>query len=150
MRFTLLDAVVERSAERLVSVKQVSGAEEYLQDHFPGFPVLPGVFMLEALVHAGRALLGDAGRRLVLGSARAVKYGSFVRPGDTLRAEVVVSKALEGGGFELRGEATVHGPGHWAGAGALLNGNGAAKTAVSGRFVLRPVRLGTGGAGRYA
>ena len=52
MHFALIDRVVERDESRLVAVKAVSLSEEYLQDHFPSFPVLPGVFMLEALVQS--------------------------------------------------------------------------------------------------
>src|SRR4051812_18814442 len=56
MRFELIDRVLERGPGRLVAMKNVTSAEEYLGDHFPGFPVLPGVMMLEALVQAGRLL----------------------------------------------------------------------------------------------
>ena len=48
MHFTLIDRVLERTDDRLVAIKLVSAAEEYLQDHFPTFPVLPGVLMIEA------------------------------------------------------------------------------------------------------
>ena len=56
MHFRLIDRVIERQASRLVAVKQVSLSEEYLQDHFPTFPVLPGVLMLEAMTQAAREL----------------------------------------------------------------------------------------------
>ena len=49
MRFSLIDAIIEQSPDRIVAVKQVSLAEEYLADHFPSFPVLPGVMMIEAI-----------------------------------------------------------------------------------------------------
>lgn len=137
MHFCLVDAVLEQTSDRIVTIKQVSSAEEYLQDHFPGFPVLPGVMMIEALVQAGRLLLAPIAHdaRLVLGSARAVKYGSFVRPGEILRVEVVLSKTLEEGkGYELKAEGTVlrHA--------ASLPAD-SAPTAVSGKFTLRPIRL---------
>jgi 3-hydroxyacyl-[acyl-carrier-protein] dehydratase len=61
MHFRLIDAVVERGEDRIVAIKHVSSAEEYLQDHFPSFPVLPGVLMLEAMVQAGRELLEARG-----------------------------------------------------------------------------------------
>jgi 3-hydroxyacyl-[acyl-carrier-protein] dehydratase len=70
-------------------------AEEYLADHFPGFPVMPGVLMLEAMTQAGawliRASEDFAHSMVVLKEARAVKYGRFVEPGQTLRvtAEIV-------------------------------------------------------------
>ena len=52
MKFNLIDRIEQISDERIVAVKYVSLAEEYLADHFPTFPVLPGVMMLEA-AHAG-------------------------------------------------------------------------------------------------
>ncbi len=140
MHFDLVDAVLEREGapgepgSRIVTIKNVSAAEEYLQDHFPGFPVLPGVLMVESLVQAARRLLAGTGdARLVLGGVRAVKYGRFVRPGETLRVEVTVVKALEGGAFECKGEASV--------VGAARGEDGADAAAVSGRFTMRPVRL---------
>ena len=58
MRFVLIDRIVEvRPGQSLVAVKNLSLAEEYLADHFPGFPVMPGVLMLEALTQAGAWLI---------------------------------------------------------------------------------------------
>jgi 3-hydroxyacyl-[acyl-carrier-protein] dehydratase len=139
VHFDLVDAVLEQTADRIVTVKQVTAAEEYLQDHFATFPVLPGVLMLEAMVQAGRRLVGarmaaDA-PPLVLGTVRALKYGRFVKPGSSLRVEVSLLKALEGGAFDLKGEAVVVSHADAPGT--------EPPTAVSGRFTLRPVRLAT-------
>lgn len=144
MHFCLVDAIVERSAERVVTIKQVSAAEEYLQDHFPDFPVLPGVMMLEAMVQAGRVLLEARGfpgaSRMVLGGVRALKYGRFVRPGEALRVEVAVAKDLGDGTIELKGEGRVVRPyGAGAGEGGIVDD---AAAAVSGKFTLRPIRVG--------
>ena len=57
MKFNLVDQILEREENRIVTIKQVSQAEEYLADHFPTFPILPGVMMLEAMVQAASALL---------------------------------------------------------------------------------------------
>lgn len=58
MRFTLVDKVVElEPGRRIVAIKNLSLAEEYLADHFPGFPVMPGVFMLEAMTQASAWLI---------------------------------------------------------------------------------------------
>jgi len=98
MRFTLIDQVLERQADRLVALKNVTSAEEYLADHFPGFPVLPGVMMLETLVQAGRELLKEAARMpLILAEVRNVRYGNMVRPGQSLRVEVVLRKQRDDG-----------------------------------------------------
>jgi 3-hydroxyacyl-[acyl-carrier-protein] dehydratase len=156
MHFSLIDRVLEHSVgqsdrpDRLVAIKHVSAAEEYLQDHFATFPVLPGVLMLEAMVQAARELLvrteprfaGDAARsqpRWVLGKVRALKYGTFVPPGSTLRVEVERLKSDDRGqtgAVEFKGVGKVIHPGS-AGWGTDPS---EAATAVSGRFALRAVR----------
>ncbi|MFG0328448.1 MAG: beta-hydroxyacyl-ACP dehydratase [Phycisphaerales bacterium] len=138
MKFRLIDQVLERSADRLVAVKTVTTAEEYLQDHFPSFPVLPGVLMIEALAEAGRALLADrAGtRRLVLGEVRALRYGSFVKPGETLKLAVSLLGESGDGGWKLKGT------GYVVRAGQPDPGfDATTENAVSGRFTLRPPRV---------
>ena len=58
MRFTLIDRIVDLSpGEKITAVKNLSLAEEYLADHFPGFPVMPGVLMLEAMTQASAWLI---------------------------------------------------------------------------------------------
>ena len=93
MKFGLIDNIVELvRGERIVAVKAVSLAEEYLADHFPTFPVLPGVFMLEALTEAAAWLVRDAQdfatSIILLREAKNVTYKSFVKPGNLLRLEV--------------------------------------------------------------
>lgn len=101
MKFSLIDKVEELSPQRIVAVKYVSLAEEYLADHFPTFPVLPGVMMLEALTQAAGWLLhvrSDFARSMaVLKEAKNVKYGRFVAPGNALRVEVELAKETAGG-----------------------------------------------------
>jgi 3-hydroxyacyl-[acyl-carrier-protein] dehydratase len=101
VKFNLIDKIELLSDERLVAVKHVSLAEEYLADHFPTFPVLPGVLMLEAITQAAGWLLhhrADFGCSMaVLKEARNVKYGQFVAPGNALRIEVEWVKATAGG-----------------------------------------------------
>lgn len=133
MRFDMIDRVLETTADRLVAIKAVSGAEEYLADHFPTFPVLPGVLMLECMVQAGRRL-ADQGRNplaapLVLGRVRALKYGRFVKPGDVLRIEVTRSGGDGSDTHEFKGQVSVVGD--------------AETTAASGRFTLRPASVAT-------
>ncbi len=96
MRFTLLDRITELDpGKRITAIKNVSLAEEYLQDHFPRFPVLPGVLMLEACTQAGawlvRASEDFAHSVVVLKEARNVKYANFLSPGQqlTVTAEII-------------------------------------------------------------
>ena len=89
MRFSLLDRVTAIEPGRsITAVKAVTLSEEYLADHFPRFPVLPGVLMLEAMTQAAAwtIRLGEdfAHSIVVLRAARNVKYGDFVEPGKTL------------------------------------------------------------------
>jgi 3-hydroxyacyl-[acyl-carrier-protein] dehydratase len=97
MRFVLIDRIVDVQPGRsLTAVKNLSLAEEYLADHFPGFPVMPGVLMLEALTQAGAWLIREAEdfahSVIVLKGARTIKYGSFVEPGRQLQLRVEVQE----------------------------------------------------------
>ncbi|MBX3355657.1 MAG: polyketide synthase dehydratase domain-containing protein [Phycisphaeraceae bacterium] len=129
MHFALIDTVLEATPDRLVALKNVTLAEEYLGDHFPGFPVLPGVFMVEAMVQAARKLLESRGcPSWVLGEVKAMRYGSLVRPGESLRVEVTLDGEPGETAAGFRGSATV------------IRQGAAAETAVSGRFTMRPLR----------
>jgi 3-hydroxyacyl-[acyl-carrier-protein] dehydratase len=96
MQFTLIDRITDlQPGASIRAVKVLSLAEEYLQDHFPRFPVMPGVLMLEAMLQAGTWLvyLTENFRHstVILKEARNVKFAGFVRPGETLTvsAEIV-------------------------------------------------------------
>ncbi len=151
MHFSLVDTVLELSPSApgapgspacIVTLKNVTAAEEYLQDHFPTFPVLPGVLMIESMVQAARRLLAErdpALARHVLGSVRALKYGSFVRPGEALRVTVTLDDDSEAPLFHFKGSAEVVRPSASAPsdpASSAPNSN-----AVSGKFTLRPIAL---------
>ena len=101
MKFNLIDKVEQLSETRIVGVKYVSLAEEYLADHFPTFPVLPGVMMLEAITQAAGWLLhvrSDFGKSMaILKEARNVKYGHFVAPGNFLKVDVELLKPTDAG-----------------------------------------------------
>lgn len=94
MRFVLIDRITAlEPGRRIAACKALTLAEEYLADHFPTFPVLPGVLMLEALVQASawlvRASLDFAPALVLLKEARNVTYKSFVAPGQVLAVESV-------------------------------------------------------------
>ena len=100
MRFVLIDRITDlKPGQSLTAVKNLSLAEEYLADHFPGFPVMPGVLMLEALTQAAAWLIRDmedfAHSVIVLKKAKMIKYGSFVEPGRQLELKVTLVNAGE-------------------------------------------------------
>ena len=85
----LIDRIVELQPDvKITAVKNLTIAEEYLSDHFPQFPVMPGVLMLEAMTQAGAWLVRHSEdfshSMVVLKQANNVKYGQFVEPGQTL------------------------------------------------------------------
>jgi 3-hydroxyacyl-[acyl-carrier-protein] dehydratase len=128
MRFSLIDRIVElEPGRRIVAVKALTLAEEYLADHFPRFPVMPGVLMLEAMTQAGAWLVrvseDFAHSMVILGEAANVKYGQFVEPGQTLTvtAEIVSQNEQE---TKLKAMGKVDG-----------------QTTVSARLVLRRYNL---------
>ena len=97
MRFWLLDKIRSFQPDsELSAIKNVTLTEEYLGDHFPEFPVLPGVFMLEAATQAGAWLLrlseNFAHSVISLKEAKNIKYADFVAPGQTLEVTVSMLK----------------------------------------------------------
>ena len=100
MRFHLVDKVTELiPKQRIVTVKNLTLGEEYLADHFPTFPVLPGVLMLEALVQSAawliRASSNFAHSIIVLREARGIKYGSFLEPGQQMTITIELNGTFD-------------------------------------------------------
>lgn len=100
MKFTLIDKILSVEGNKKIrSLKNLSLSEEYLMDHFPGNPVMPGVLMLEAMVQTGAWLIRVAKdfevSLVVLSEARNVKYARFITPGDQLIVEMELLEMLE-------------------------------------------------------
>lgn len=100
MRFSLVDRITELTpGQKITAIKNLSSAEEYLADHFPGFPVMPGVLMLETLVQAGAWLLRATHdfefSMVLLQEAKALRFNSFVTPGDTLVVHAEIVKTVD-------------------------------------------------------
>jgi beta-hydroxyacyl-ACP dehydratase FabZ len=95
--FLLVDRIVEIEAERIVGIKNVTANEPFFTGHFPEFPVMPGVLIVEAMAQVAGVLvlLGvpDRKSKLVLfASIEEVKFRKPVLPGDTLRIEMKILK----------------------------------------------------------
>jgi 3-hydroxyacyl-[acyl-carrier-protein] dehydratase len=123
MRFSLIDRITAlEPGKSITAIKNLSLAEEYLADHFPGFPVMPGVLMIETLVQAGAWLMRQhedfAYSTVLLKATKAVKFINFVTPGRTLQ----VTADVQG----------------WNGAECTFKGTGtvAGETAVSAKLTL--------------
>lgn len=90
--FCFLDTITElKKNESLTALYKLAGTEEFLKDHFAGFPVMPGVLLLESLKQAASTLLAETGDKTSfyrLVRAEEVKFGCFVRPGDELKITV--------------------------------------------------------------
>ena len=113
MKFVLIDKIVSIEADnRIITVKNLSLAEEYLADHFPIFPVLPGVLLLEGLIESGSWLVRKnqdfANSMVLLKEAKNVRYGSFATPGMQIRYSVTAKK-IEQDVSSFTGEGTVDG-----------------------------------------
>jgi 3-hydroxyacyl-[acyl-carrier-protein] dehydratase len=108
MRFILIDKVISLEVgKEIKALKSVSLAEEYLADHFPTFPVLPGVLMLEGLIESASWLVRHtenfAHSMILLEQARNVKYKSFLAPASrieyTVEAKVIEENISSFTGF---------------------------------------------------
>ncbi|NIA22099.1 MAG: beta-hydroxyacyl-ACP dehydratase [Anaerolineaceae bacterium] len=129
MKFYLTDRVLElETGKRIVAVKNLSLAEEYLQDHFPSYPVLPGVLMFEAMIQAAawlqRVTTDFAQSMVVLQEARNVKYGAFFKPGTQMVVTVDLVKHESDGLWRFKGI-----------------GKTDEQTNVQGRFTLQALNL---------
>lgn len=128
MRFNQLDKITELvPGQKLHAIKCVTLAEQHLQDHFPLFPVMPGVLMLEALTQASAWLIRATDHfqhsMVVLRESKNIKFQDFVGPGDRLEVAVEIIKT-EGTLVHLK-----------------VIGQIGVKTAVNGRLVMEKFSL---------
>jgi len=113
VKFILIDRIVSLEEGRtLTAAKSVSLAEEYLGDHFPAFPVLPGVLLLEGLVESAGWLVRKtenfAHSMILLAEARNVKYKSFLPPGSQI-LYTVEAKAIDANASSFAGSGIADG-----------------------------------------
>ncbi len=112
--FLLVDRIVELEPQkRIVGVKNVTVSEPWFCGHFPGYPIMPGVLIVEALAQTGGVLVlrdvPDRERKVVLfASIDEARFRRPVVPGDQLRLELEVL-ALRSNVCKMRARATVDG-----------------------------------------
>jgi len=112
--FLLVDRILEISEDgtHAVGVKNVSGNEPFFQGHFPGYAVMPGVLIVEALAQTAAAALlrspNNRGKLGVLAGIDGFRFRRQVVPGDVLRLEVNITR-MRGLVGKLNGKATVDG-----------------------------------------
>jgi 3-hydroxyacyl-[acyl-carrier-protein] dehydratase len=129
MRFLQLDAVTNLiPGGQITATRTLRAEEDYLRDHFPLFPVMPGVLMLEGLYQAAclliRATDNFDSSLLVMKEVRNAKFADFVEPGDTLDIEAEIVK-------NESNRVTIK-----------ASGSKAGNTAVSARIIVERLKLG--------
>jgi 3-hydroxyacyl-[acyl-carrier-protein] dehydratase len=111
--FLLVDRAEDyRPSQSIVGVKCVTVNEPFFQGHFPGYPVMPGVLIVEALAQSGAVLMSKSldvdvrGKTIFFVSVDNCRFRQPVRPGDVLKLHVEVLRA-RGDLFKFRGRAMV-------------------------------------------
>ena len=111
--FLLVDRAEDyRPHQSIVGIKCVTVNEPFFQGHFPGYPVMPGVLIVEALAQTGAVLMSKSldvdtrGKTILFMSVDNCRFRQPVRPGDVIRMHVEVLRA-RGDVFKFRGRALV-------------------------------------------
>ncbi len=111
--FLLVDRIIELTpGERAVGIKNVTANESFFQGHFPEYPVMPGVLIVEAIAQVGAVAMLSlpelAGQIALFAGIEKVRFKRQVKPGDTIRLEVEMGKIRRSIGTGT-GTATVEG-----------------------------------------
>ncbi|WP_107925185.1 3-hydroxyacyl-ACP dehydratase FabZ [Lysinibacillus parviboronicapiens] len=111
--FLLVDRILElEEGKRAIGIKNVTMNEEFFQGHFPNYPIMPGVLIVEALAQVSAIIMstkeGNQGRLGLLAGIDNCRFKKQVIPGDQLRLEVEITR-LKGPIGKGKGIATVDG-----------------------------------------
>lgn len=111
--FLLVDQILEvEEGKRAVGIKNVTANEEFFNGHFPDYPVMPGVLIVEALAQVGAVAMlmkeENRGKLAFFGGIDGCRFKRQVRPGDQLRLEVEMTR-LRGPVGKGKAVATVNG-----------------------------------------
>lgn len=111
--FLLVDKILElEEGKRAVGIKNVTANEEFFNGHFPNYPVMPGVLIVEALAQVSAVVMltkeGNQGRLGLLVGIDKCRFKQQVKPGDQLRLEIEITR-LKGPIGKGKGIATVDG-----------------------------------------
>ncbi|AZJ23334.1 beta-hydroxyacyl-ACP dehydratase [Bacillus wiedmannii] len=95
--FLLVDKVLEvEEGKRAIGIKNVTANEEFFNGHFPDYPVMPGVLIVEALAQVGAVAMlkkeENRGRLAFFAGIDNCRFKRQVRPGDQLRLEVEMTR----------------------------------------------------------
>jgi len=109
----LVDRIVEMTDKSVIGIKNVTVNEPYFAGHFPGFPVMPGLLIVEAMAQVAGVLVGTVaphtrGKIMFLASVEQAKFRKPVIPGDQLRIEMKLLR-LKPTVAKMQGTATVDG-----------------------------------------
>ncbi len=111
--FLFVDQVVEITDKKIKATRKMDPEEAFFKGHYPGYPIMPGVLVCEAIFQTGAILLSrimtDIGEGVpVLGRINNAKFKQMVKPGDTLELEAELVERM-GTAYFLKGRASVGG-----------------------------------------
>ena len=114
--FLFVDQVVEVTDKKIKAVRKMDPEEAFFKGHYPGYPIMPGVLVCEAIFQTGAILLSrmmtaaDAAEGIVpvLGRINNAKFRQMVKPGDTLELEAELVERM-GAAYFMKGRASVEG-----------------------------------------
>ena len=111
--FLFVDQVVEVTDKKIKAIRKMDPEEAFFKGHYPGYPIMPGVLVCEAIFQTGAILLSkimtDIGEGVpVLGRINNAKFRQMVKPGDTLELEAELVERM-GTAYYMKGRASVEG-----------------------------------------